>query len=111
MSPPSDSWRGTLPDSIGSRADPSWSPDGREIAWVVVDADRDRAQLIAVDTTSGDHRLLWEGEPDLRSWPAYPRWSPDGERIVFAVFQSSETELWALRDFLTERSDEKDSKR
>ena len=100
ISPPRDSWRGTLAASIWSHGDPTWSPDGKSIAWVIANVERDRAQLIAIDLETGGDRVLWEGDPELQSWPTHPRWSPDGKRIAFSIYRGFDTELWALRDFL-----------
>lgn len=60
--------------------DPSWSPDGTEIAYVGFGRGETRS-LFVVDVESGDTRRLIRSERD----PWNPRWSPDGERIVFHV--------------------------
>lgn len=57
-----------------SANDPSWSPDGRRIAYGDV---RQRLWVVSVDGTG--QRTL--GPLDVRG--AKPRWSPDGSRIAF----------------------------
>jgi Tol biopolymer transport system component len=60
-----------------SKGEPSWSPDGRTIAYVVFDDGDEADNLLALyDTRTGRTRELFvKGES--------PAWSPDGTRLAF----------------------------
>jgi len=64
--------------SEGREAFPSYSPDGRQIAWV---SDRSGAEEIWVSNANG------ENEAQVTSMKAMsldrPRWSPDGQKLLF----------------------------
>ncbi|HEX2453299.1 MAG TPA: helix-turn-helix domain-containing protein [Vicinamibacterales bacterium] len=66
----------------GFAAIPSWSPDGRSLAFVRAEVDRRRVwNLWAVDLQSGSARRLTsnaEGQPSGASW------FPDGKRIAYS---------------------------
>ncbi len=55
-------------DHPGADNDPSWSPDGRQIAF-------------------------WS-DRDAPDW--YPRWSPDGSQIAFYAYRSGNREVWTM---------------
>ena len=60
--------------------DPSWSPDGKWIAFVSDRNDRGwNRQIYVMDTNGGNQRRLTNNHHDDRS----PSWSPDGKRIAF----------------------------
>ena len=56
---------------------PTWSPDGRQIAFT---SNRGDNYDIFVMNTDGSGQQLAIG---LAAWDEYPRWSPDGGRIAF----------------------------
>ncbi len=67
---------------------PSWSPDGRLIAW---EARRSAAGDLFVMRADGSHkRRLAGGASD----EADPAWSPDGTRVAFASNRDGEYDLW-----------------
>jgi TolB protein len=57
---------------------PTWSPDGKRIAFMSWRAGPTEIFMMNDDGT-GQQRLTWTSVGDLID----PRWSPDGERIAF----------------------------
>lgn len=76
--------RQLTPEEIGmSSGQPTWSPDGKEIAYVrgesVASVVPSRyGQLFAVNADGGEARRITAGHPDTD-----PDWSPDGRAIAF----------------------------
>lgn len=71
------------------RRDPSWSPDGKTIAFIT-DSERDQ-QMALVDAATGAERRV-----DLGEKPGYyyaPVWSPDSKRIAYT---DNKLNLWVL---------------
>lgn len=86
-------WREPLLTSPEDEFDPAWSPDGRTIAYVAVDADG-RAHLALLDVESGQRRRLV-------TWPnaaiGHPSWSPDGQALVFwSDYSTGRRQIWRL---------------
>jgi TolB protein len=73
--------RPTLPQGWGGDSGPSWSPDGRQIAFErdLPYWSQDRFQLFVVRPRDGVTRPLTTGPFDVM-----PTWSPDGDTIVFS---------------------------
>jgi len=65
---------------------PSWSPDGRSIAFTCFAADED---ICVVGTYGNDPRRLTHGH----AYDSRPTWSPDGGRIAF----SRDGHIWTMR--------------
>ena len=66
-----------LTDDPANDLDPSWSPDGKKIAFV---SDRhNRANHIYVMDSDGQNLIRLTNKA-VRGWPA---WSPDGKKIVY----------------------------
>jgi Tol biopolymer transport system component len=79
-----------LTDNLGDCRQPSWSPDGKQIAfhsfW------DGRYHIWTVPATGGKPRQLTSGIYDDRE----PHWSPDGKRIVFSSDRSGNYDIWQL---------------
>ncbi len=74
-----------LTNNPGSDRDPSWSPDGKRIAFSSLRRDKDgnlgHFDIYVMDADGGNPRRLTENPHGARS----PSWSPDGGRIVFST--------------------------
>jgi Tol biopolymer transport system component len=69
---------------------PTWSPDGRTIAFEGLRGGRQDIWVSRTDGTAG-RRLTDDAAVD-----AHPSWSPDGRRIVFASDRGSTTDLYVM---------------
>ncbi|PQA85763.1 S9 family peptidase [Marinicaulis flavus] len=76
--------------------DPQISPDGRTIVYARTHMDKltDRmsADIWSIDTRSGAHRPLIDGEGSIAS----PRWSPSGDRLLYLGAKDGKPELRVL---------------
>jgi Tol biopolymer transport system component len=88
-----------LIDEAGGADSPSFSPDGRRIAFLAHTNDFAAIELRVVDTDGSGERILAE-DP---SGPAFvaPAWSPDGRLIAFiktadAADPSARQDLWVV---------------
>lgn len=75
---------------------PQWSPDGKEIAYVLTKADLGRSvydsDVWLIDAAgTNDRRLTFASGMDAR-----PRWSPDGARIAFLSDRGGRNAIWLL---------------
>ncbi|GAB3735460.1 DPP IV N-terminal domain-containing protein [Spirosoma lituiforme] len=79
-----------ITDPLGDCRQPSWSPDGRQIAfhsfW------DGRYHIWSVSATGGKPRQLTSGVYDDRE----PHWSPDGKQLVFSSDRSGNYDIWQL---------------
>ena len=73
---------------------PSWSPDGKEIAFARSTAGGAQ-KLVVLNVASGKQRQIAAGAY-LNEWPA---WSPDGDRIAFvrSPFAGGGQQIWSIR--------------
>ncbi|AUD00686.1 DPP IV N-terminal domain-containing protein [Spirosoma pollinicola] len=79
-----------ITDNLGDCRQPSWSPDGKQIAfhsfW------DGRYHIWSVDASGGKPKQLTSGIYDDRE----PHWSPDGKRLVFSSDRSGNYDIWQL---------------
>jgi len=83
--------------------DPSWSPDGRRIAFVEQPSQGGRApQIWVMDMDGGNQKML-------NDWGDSPAWSPDGKRIVFSSYRDGWA-AWKTKDIYVMDADGTDVK-
>jgi Tol biopolymer transport system component len=69
-----------LENDTGSQLQASWSPDGKEVAFVATVTGLDAADVYLLDLESGDSARIYEGEPGTLLGPM--KWSPNGRHIA-----------------------------
>ncbi len=69
---------------------PTWSPDGREVAYVSFEDHR--AQVFIANVASGKRRLVSK-EPGINGAPA---WSPDGHRLALVLSHETVPKIYVL---------------
>jgi WD40-like Beta Propeller Repeat len=62
--------------------DPSWSPDGEQLAFTGIGPSRTQRALYTVARDGSDLTRIVEGTPNAAG-PGAPSWSPDGSRIAY----------------------------
>ena len=69
-----------ITNNPGADKHPSWSPDGKRIAFTADRNDREwNRQIYVMDADGGNQQNLSNNDSD--EWD--PSWSPDGKRILF----------------------------
>jgi dipeptidyl aminopeptidase/acylaminoacyl peptidase len=80
----------------GRLSDPRWSPDGREIAFVIteysIEDNKGDSDIYVVPAKGGEVRRLTHS-PGRDS---QPRFSPDGKWLAFTSARSGESQIWLL---------------
>ena len=72
---------------------PSWSPNGKRIAFASDrKGDFENFEIYVMDADGGNPQKLTNNRPD--DWD--PSWSPDGERIVFASYRDGNSEIYMM---------------
>lgn len=70
---------------------PSWSPDGRKIAYVSFESGN--SQIYVQDLTTGARQLVESHKKGINGAPA---WSPDGSKLAVALSYTGNLELYVL---------------
>ena len=88
--------RKTITD-LGAGANPSWSPDGKKIAYFVHQGTpgEDKPGIYSMNADGTDRKWLSEGEK--------PRWSPVGNKILFKSRHEGVHSLYTIEDGKRER--------
>ena len=88
----------------GNESEPSWSPDGRFIAFVAKRGDDKQSQLYVIAANGGEATRVG----DIPTGVATPKWFPDSTRIAFITEVWPDITDWAkTREKLKEREDSK----
>ena len=88
----------------GNESEPSWSPDGRLIAFVAKRGDDKQSQLYVIAANGGEATRVG----DIPTGVATPKWFPDSTRIAFITEVWPDITDWAkIREKLKEREDSK----
>ncbi len=78
----------------GYKSHPTWSPDGRYIAFTGGDPELS-SDIYSMDARGGDFKNLTNGDGGRYD---YPEWSPDGKRIVYQAFANNENwEIFVMK--------------
>lgn len=74
--------------------DPSWSPDGKRLAWTTTPFPSYKAELAIIDVDGSNMQILTD-DPGYHE--AHPEWSPDGTQIVWTRFDGQRYDLYTIQ--------------
>ena len=70
---------------------PSWSPDGKRVAYVSFETGM--AKVFIQDISSGKREAVLSKDTQISS----PSWSPDGKYLSLTLYQDGNAEIYILR--------------
>ena len=76
---------------------PSWSPDGRTVAFQLATPDLKDIQVYVADLASGQAHSITPHQAGKGLWDETPCWLPNGERLVFGSNRDGQMELYMMR--------------
>lgn len=85
---PDGSGQAQLSKGDAIEMDPVWSPDGKKIAFVVMNAEEMKADIHVMNADGSGRTQLTKNA--AKSIAFSPTWSPDGKRIAFSAMQMDE---------------------
>ncbi|MCP9487546.1 MAG: hypothetical protein MSC30_17000 [Gaiellaceae bacterium MAG52_C11] len=81
----------------GGDSEPSWSPDGRRIAFTSTSSNSIQGLFVANADGSAIRQLTrHRTSRDAPFLDAHPRWSPDGRRLLFHRYRNNRTTLYLV---------------
>ncbi len=89
---PDGSNRKQLTNLQTSAVDPRWSPDGRQIAFIALDANTESTVVNVFDVQGGSIRTVTTGFGDHGA----PNWARDGMSLIVPIWQGQEVDLWRV---------------
>ena len=93
-----------LTSSKGNETEPTWSPDGRFIAFVAKRGDDKQPQLYVIAANGGEATRV----SDVPTGVASPKWFPDSKRIAFITEVWPDITDWAkTKEKMTQREESK----
>lgn len=82
----------------GSDSEPSWSADGRQIAFTSISNELQQGIFVATPDGRRVRQLTRHiSTPTSTFLDAHPRWSPDGRQLVFHRFRNSGSTLFVMK--------------
>jgi TolB protein len=91
-----------LTDVPGEHKSPSWSPDGRTLAFVVQDSDHPEGSIWTANADGSGAALLSAGGTECPVGLFHPAWSPDGTKLAVVCYPGGpDAEAVAILDLAT----------
>lgn len=91
-----------LTDVPGEHKSPSWSPDGRTLAFVVQDSDHPEGSIWTANADGSGAALLSAGGTECPVGLFHPAWSPDGTKLAVVCYPGGpDAEAIAILDVAT----------
>ncbi len=75
-----------------SAIDPSWSPNGKQIAFIALEQSTESTSVNVLDVETGVSRTVSTGFGDHGA----PTWSSDGSSLIVPVWQGQQVDLWRV---------------